>query len=306
MRRDPRLLLSLAIVAAIVVASISALLDARGVLLRWEDTHRPPPTPLAVEFVSLRALTGPPLTITQAPGRQLLVTPALAGLGERPLLKGAPAVDPDLAGKLRAVARLAPPSSSAADGERLMTFDAVEPAVRTGRVILLNGCLRLAGGNEPLVILPAGTRLVRESGGHVLMIVIQNVATNARVGEEAVWGEMGRRRIPTTAADRLRRSCGTGGIVLLGLAQSVSGLRAQSDALAARNFNERYGLGWSESLRRVVRCRERSPEPMGSGNLCGSTPPPPVADQAKCPIGTRLSGGLCRNPEGFVRPVPDV
>lgn len=38
--------------------------------------------------------------------------------------------------------------------------------------------------------------------------------------------------------------------------------------------------------------------------MCITIPPPPVARQEDCPAGTKLSFGLCRTPEGYIRPLP--
>ncbi|WP_300972922.1 hypothetical protein [Sphingomonas sp. LHG3406-1] len=303
-RLDPALALALLALLVAFVAGVLAIFEMRGDLFRWREERRPLPGPLGIEFVALPGGTGPFLTILAAPARDVRPSPDLIGAGERLLPEDAPAVAPELADKLRLVARLEPPPPDTQ--ERLVTFDAEErPApVRTGRVILRDGCLRVGIKDEPLAVLPAGTRLVRDPQGHVLMVMVQNSPTNARVGEEAMWVETGVRPIPSAAAERMRRACGGGRIALLSFVQSVSAVRAQSDALAARNVDIHYGLGWEESLRRVVRCRERSPVPMGASNMCGSTPPSPVADPRDCPAGTSLSGGLCRTPEGHVRPVP--
>lgn len=304
-KRDPVLMLGLLSVLAALVAGVVAMLDMRGDLLRWKDARRPPPRPLDIEFVPLPAGAGPFLTVERAPAQRGRATREWLGEGPRLLPESAPAVAPGLARGLRMVARLGPPGPPDPN-ERLMVFDADERPLVSGRVILRDGCLRLAGAGEPLVVLPAGTRLVRDEGGHVLMVIVQNSRSNARVGEMARWYDGGNRQVPKAAAERMRQACGPGRIALIGFAQSESLMRLQSDVAAAGNFDRMYGLGFAESLRRVVRCRERSSEPASVGNPCGSTPPPPVAEQRACPAGTILSGGLCRTSEGFVRPVPDL
>ncbi|WP_300975401.1 hypothetical protein [Sphingomonas sp. LHG3406-1] len=304
-RRDPLLKFGLLAVLVAFVAGVVAILDMRGDLLRWEDARRPPPRALQIDFMPLPASEGPFLTVTEAPPQRARAERGALDAGTRLLPKTAPAVAPELGRRLRMVARLAPPGPPDPD-ERLMVFDAEERPMVAGRVILRDGCLRIAGGEEPLVVVPAGTRLVRDEAGHVLMVMVQNGRTNARVGEAARWSGGGSARVPKAAAERMRQACGPGRIALPGFVQSESLVRLQSDLVAAENFDEMYGLGLAESLRRVTRCRERTSKPSSVGNPCGSTPPPPVADQSACPAGTLLRGGLCRTARGYVRPVPDL
>jgi hypothetical protein len=152
-------------------------------------------------------------------------------------------VAPELADNLRLVARLEPPLPDT--HERLVTFDAEErPArVRTDQGILDDGCLRVGGGSEPLAVLPAGRWVVCDAQRHVLMVIVQNSRTNARVGEEAMWIETGVRPIPSAAAERMRRACGSRRISLLSFVQSVSAVRAQigaqPDADATTPMNKR-------------------------------------------------------------------
>ena len=46
-------------------------------------------------------------------------------------------------------------------------------------------------------------------------------------------------------------------------------------------------------------------EPPITGAMMVEMPPRPVMDASECPPGSSLAGGLCRTPEGYLRPLPD-
>ena len=46
-------------------------------------------------------------------------------------------------------------------------------------------------------------------------------------------------------------------------------------------------------------------EPPITGAMVADSPPPPVMDPSECPPGSSISAGLCRTPEGYLRPLPD-
>ena len=68
---------------------------------------------------------------------------------------------------------------------------------------------------------------------------------------------------------------------------------------ALQQLRENWGLSVSAARTALERCKAQS-----SSGTCLQSPPPPVARQADCPAGTRLSFGLCRTPEGYIRPAP--
>ena len=111
---------------------------------------------------------------------------------------------------------------------------------------------------------------------------------------------------------RVHERCGPGPVQVVGLLQSLSAGQAFADGQSATRLAAMYGLSWDEALARIHACRERLSQGPGGNRIvmvetpCGTTPPPPVSDPARCPPGTTLSAGLCRTPEGSVRPIPPM
>lgn len=320
-RRHERggILLALALMGVILVLLALAALPGR-----WFEPEPKPHQPPSIEFVIPPGATAPiPTkgmsvglegfgTILSAPPRRLEPAPGLVGPGPQLFAGNAPAVAPELGRLLRLVTRVAPMTPS----EELVVFDAEEAGRDVARIILRDGCLRLSAAGEPHLILPAGTRLYADEEGYLTLGMISNSRANPRIGELAWWESYPPPLLSAATATRIRTQCGPGPVRVLPLAQSVSATQALSDASAARNFADRYGVPWADALRSVRRCREQMQKnlpPLPSGeppllieNMCGSTPPPPVAHPASCPPGTSLGGGLCRTPEGHVRPVPPL
>lgn len=302
---------------------ITAALVALAALPRdWFEPPAKPRQPPAVEFIAPDGATAPaPIkgmsagpegfgTILSAPPRKLEPTAELIEPGPQLFASNAPAIAPALGGLLRLVARIAPVPPS----DQLVNFNPEAPGRDVGRIILRDGCLRLAAAGEPHVILPAGTRLYVDDQGYLSLGILSDSRANPRVGELVSWEAYPQPPLSLAAAARVRTQCGPGPVRFLTIALSVSASQALSDAFAAKNFADRYGVPWVDALRSVQRCRDRMAKnlpPLPSGeppllieNMCGSTPPSPVADPASCPPGTSLSGGLCRTPDGYVRPVP--
>lgn len=182
---------------------------------------------------------------------------------------------------------------------------------RFGTIILRDGCLKLAEPGEPHAILLSGTKLYVDDAGFLTVGVISNgVAISPRVGEPAWWPGETPQQISAAAAARIRAKCGPGTIKIIGFAQSVAASQAAADEIAARNLVNTYGLPWGTALAKTRACRARltsnnqiKPSKMIE-SPCGTTPPSPVADPRSCPAGTSLTGGLCRTPAGYIRPVP--
>jgi hypothetical protein len=304
---------------AVGLLAASALLVVLSVLPdRWFETPPEPPRPLALELIepagagAARPTRGMSVgqsgfgNVLSAPGRRLEPSPSPVPPGE-PTLAGKPAVSAEVAGLVRLVPRLAPVPPS----DRLVTFDLVEQAPEFGTIILRDGCLKLKVPGEPHAILAAGSRLYVDEEGYLAVGVLANgAATNPRLGEPAWWPGGNRPPVETEAVARIRSKCGPGGARIVGLAQSVSASRSAADGAAARNIVAMYGIRWAEALARVRACRAKLARNSGIDpgkmidNPCGSTPPSPVADPRSCPAGTSLSGGLCRTPEGHIRPLP--
>lgn len=220
---------------------------------------------------------------------------------------GGPAVAPEVAERIKLFARSIPPPAT---GELVLTtLEAHPPQFAT--VILRDGCLRLKQPGEPHAVFAPGTRLYIDDAGYLTIGNPANdPALDARVGELLWWGGGVTRVANEDTASQLRERCGPGAVKLLGFTSSAAASQAEGDGLAAANFDQMYGVGWKAALAYVRQCRERMQRSLGSSarpmvfNICGSTPPSPVANPAACPAGTSLSGGLCRTADGHVRPVP--
>jgi hypothetical protein len=305
-------------VQLVLLCSVVALLASSAVLVVLSMLpHHPlrprpkPRAPLAVELIE-PARTGPAQpsrglsiessgfgTILSAPGRKFI--PA----GEPTLAAAQPVAD-QVAGLIRLFSRLAPVPPS----DELTTFNLDIPPPQFGTIILRDGCLKLAERGEPHAILPAGARLYIDGEGYLTAGVVSNgTATSPRLGEPAWWDGGGGWQIEATALKQIQAKCGPGDAVLIGSAQSVLASQAAADEAAASNIVTMYGLPWATALTEVHECRIRFAQNSGVdptkiiATYCGNTPPSPVADQRSCPADTTLSGGLCRTPEGYIRPV---
>lgn len=309
------------LLVAVALLTTGVLSGVRSMLRqKWSETSTEQPRPLAVELIEpprttpARPTRGASIgrggfgTILSAPGRELVPSP-LQPVRAGPALADEPPVPGQVAGLVRLLARLAPVPPP---NERIMTT-LQEPMQHFATIILRDGCLKLAEPGEPHVIFPAGTKLYIDDKGFLTVGVLMNgLATNPRLGELAWWEGRTRLRIDAGAIARVRAKCGPGAARLIGLAQSVTASQAAADGAAARNLVDMYGLAWTTALAKVRGCRERLARNSGIDplkmivNPCGSTPPSPVADPRSCPSGTSFRGGLCRTPEGHIRPIPEL
>ena len=167
------------------------------------------------------------------------------------------------------------------------------------KVELRDGCFRTAEGD--LILFPLGTRLFVDREGYLAFG--DEVPGYGRVGEPLVFhGSIGEVSVPGIVAP-IRDACGPGRVVAIGGTGSAAAHRAQraltENVQAVGLLRESYGLTEDAARRAARRCAE-----MSGGTICLMTPPPPVRGDADCPAGTRLSFGLCRTPQGHIRPIP--
>ena len=73
------------------------------------------------------------------------------------------------------------------------------------------------------------------------------------------------------------------------------------NANAFRFLREKYGLSEADARKVLEGCKARS----GAGICFTTPPPPPPPGGPSCPSGTKSVHGMCRTPEGHVRPLPD-
>jgi hypothetical protein len=218
--------------------------------------------------------------------------------------KGNPAIDPALAARVRAVARVVPLPVS----DELITITLEAPQRHFATIVLQGGCLRFDAPGAPHVVLPPGTRLVADDKGSPA--IVHADGSGANIGEQVWWEESSAALSRNGALGRLRAECGPGEPVYGGFMQSVVRSRERADDDAARRFSDTYGVPLKDARKRMRACRERID--LGPGgdparmieNPCGMAPPALVQNPRSCPPGTTHRGGLCRTPEGFVRPIP--
>lgn len=174
------------------------------------------------------------------------------------------------------------------------------------KVILKDGCFRIDGGehNNALVLFPIGAQLFIDRDGY-LAYGQQESPGYARVGEEQIFPEIASEVTTPELIGPIHKVCGQGKVVKIHGMRSAAADRAQyaltQNANALRFFRDSYGL--SEPIARKVleACKARS----GMGMCLLSPPPPPPPGGPSCPAGSKPSYGICRTPEGYIRPIPD-
>jgi hypothetical protein len=173
------------------------------------------------------------------------------------------------------------------------------------KVVLDSGCFRISGGERDgaLVLFPLGAQLFVDREDY-LAYGTGETPGYARVGEELVFpGSIAEETAPELVRP-IHAACGPGKVVAITAMRSAAAERAQwavaQNAQALRDFRGNYGLSEAVARRALQRCMEMS----GRG-MCIPTPPPPAGRGGQaCPPGTRISYGLCRTPEGYLRPLP--
>jgi hypothetical protein len=172
----------------------------------------------------------------------------------------------------------------------------------TATVVLRDGCFRTTDTGGALVLFPLGAQLFVDAEGYLAFG--SGEPGYGRVGETLIFpGSIGEVTAPALV-DPIHAACGPGRVIKINGTASAAAHRSQQavtqNAQAVQLLRESYGLSQAAAERAAARCAERS----GMG-VCLFSPPPPVERQADCPAGTRLSFGLCRTPEGYVRPLPE-
>jgi hypothetical protein len=177
------------------------------------------------------------------------------------------------------------------------------PAVESrAKVVLEDGCFRLVDQGSALALFPLGSRLFIDHEGF-LAFGAGGAPGYARVGEEVVFPGIATQVTAKSLVEPIHAACGPGKVMQIFEMKSAAANSAQnlvdSNAQALRELRRSYGLSEEAAHKALKACRERT----GSGN-CILSPPPPVRSQQDCPAETKLSFGLCRTGEGFIRPLP--
>lgn len=313
-RRSPPLLLAVALLGVGVLLFALSLLPAS-----WWSSSRPTnhADPLKAElFVpdgapdstlprDARREPSGYLTIDSVPSTPAKPVPHPAPAQSIGRLPGDP-VPEALSGGIRLFARL----QSAPVSNKLVVSDLMPPPQNTGRVILRDGCFHLDEPGEPHVVFTVGARLFLDKDGYLAVGQSADSELRTRIGETMHWEGKPRPLGDAAMLARIHDRCGSGAVQVVGLLQSLSIAQAFEDGQSATRLAAMYGLSWKDALARIRACRERLSEGAGGarmlmvGTPCGMTPPPPVSNPNSCPRGTKLSGGLCRTPEGAIRPIP--
>jgi hypothetical protein len=186
-------------------------------------------------------------------------------------------------------------------------------------VVLKDGCFRAADRDDALVLFPFGAKLFVDSANYLAFGSGERPGY-ARVGEAVEF--MGSVNEVTTPelVDPIHAACGPGKVIKVEGMESAAAGDAQRKvtdrAIAIRSLGDRYGLDARQAGRaldwldaRGEANRQTSPEgialPPITGTMMVEMPPRPVMDPSECPPGSSLNAGLCRTPEGHLRPLPD-
>ena len=170
------------------------------------------------------------------------------------------------------------------------------------KVVLRDGCFRSPDNGDALVLFPLGAQLFIDDEGY-LAFGSEETSGYARVGEEIVFmGSIGEVNAPELVGT-IHTACGTGKVIKVNAMRSAAAERAQDQVStnfnAFRQLKEMYGLSDAQASRAFEKCKEQA----GFGT-CLLSPPRPMREE-ECPAGSRLSYGLCRTHEGYIRPLPD-
>jgi hypothetical protein len=170
------------------------------------------------------------------------------------------------------------------------------------RVVLRDGCFRAADHGNALVLFPLGAQLFIDRDGY-LAYGSSESPSYARVGEELVFPGSIAEVTAQELTGPIHEACGTGKVIAVNATQSSTAGRAQdivtSNTNSLRELKESYGLTEAQAFKTLDACKKQF-----GGGMCILPPPPPGLRQERCPAGTKLSFGLCRTPEGYIRPLP--
>ena len=188
------------------------------------------------------------------------------------------------------------------------------------KLVLKDGCFRAADRDDALVLFDIEARLFVDGEGY-LSVGTTGRPEAARVGERVEFaGSIGPAESPNMVR-RIHAACGPGKVIKLNPLASAAASRAQSaldqKVRAIRLLSESYGLSEAQARRAIdwldARERARPPQRLPDGTAMPrppgwatvTAPPRPVESDADCPAGSSLSFGMCRTPDGHLRPIPD-
>lgn len=174
----------------------------------------------------------------------------------------------------------------------------------TVKVELRAGCFRLADKGDALVLFPLGAQLFVDGDGY-LAFGEREVPGYARVGESVTFHGIPEEMTAPDLVEPIHAACGPGKVLRINGMESEAADRAQrrlsTNAESLRQLKTMYGLSDPVARKALEACKKQ----VGFGT-CILTPPspPPPPGKARCPPGTKETHGVCRTPEGFIRPLP--
>lgn len=176
----------------------------------------------------------------------------------------------------------------------------------TVKVVLRDGCFRVDGGEDDgaHVLFPLGAQLFLDGEGYLAFGEAETPGY-ARVGETIVTpGTIGEVTAPALTAP-IRKACGPGKVVKVHAMRSSAAESAQqavlANAEALRHFRDQYGLSEPVARKALERCKAQT----GFATCLLPPPAPPPPGGPNCPAGTKATFGMCRTPEGYIRPIPE-
>jgi hypothetical protein len=173
----------------------------------------------------------------------------------------------------------------------------------TVKPVLVDGCFRLADRDNALVLFPLGARLFIDREGY-LAFGEREVPGYARVGESVEFHGTTREETAPELVNPIRAACGPGQVLMINGMKSAAAAGAQNvvddNAGSVRHFRSNYGLSEAVARKAVERCKA-----VQRRAACLISPPsPPPPGELTCPPGTKATHGMCRTPEGYLRPLP--
>ncbi len=187
------------------------------------------------------------------------------------------------------------------------------------KIVLKDGCFRAADRGNALVLFPFGAQLFVD-GQNYLAFGSGEVPGYARVGEVVAFGGSVNEITEPVLVDAIHAACGPGKVIKVeGLESAAARDRQQAsddDVNALRLLQKSYGLDEAQARRAYTWLERQQAKnvqtdangirlPPITASMIISSPPRPVMNPADCPPGSALSLGLCRTPEGYLRPLPE-
>ena len=197
---------------------------------------------------------------------------------------------------------------------------AIPAVANSTRVVLEDGCFRAPERENALVLFPVGTTLFVDEEGY-LAFGSPDMPGYGRVGEVLSFGGTMPEITTPELVDPIHAACGEGPVIKIEGTRSGAADRADWEAednrRALNTLTEGYGLTaaqardamrWLEQ-RQAKQPRQTAPDgtpfPPITASMIVNAPPRPPQPDTVCPPGTTMTFGICRTPEGYMRPLPD-